>query len=179
MKESETVDPSLKFSPVEWPYRTTLLHRGNRRYELFECGEEWSLCRRIPIRNEERVGTLLSRTPLDPGEVGKPVPGSGDAKVLGDTDEVMVDVGGIPEAPEPRRQDRGPVQPLGPLPVEAHEHEEALEVNGVKLTEESSLKPEDSVQVSPHLKERCKSLGLGKAEEGGGHVALEDQRGVL
>ena len=44
------------------------------------------------------------------------------------------------EAPEPHRQDRGPVQPLGPLPVEAHEHEEALEVNGVKLTEESSLK---------------------------------------
>ena len=81
MKESETVDPSLKFSPEEWPYRTTLLHRGNRRYELFECGEEWSLRRRIPFGKEERVGTLLSRTPLDPGEVGKPVPGSGDVKV--------------------------------------------------------------------------------------------------
>ena len=55
----------------------------------------------------------------------RPVPGSGDAK---DTDEVMVDVGGIPKL---YRQDRGPVQPLGPLPGEVHEHEEALEVNGV------------------------------------------------
>ena len=83
----------------------------------------------------------------------KPVPGSGDAKVPRDTDEVMVGVGGVPEAPEPHRQDRGPVQPSGPLPVEAHEHEEASEVNGVKLTEESSLKD---------LRTACRYLHISK-----------------
>ena len=154
LKESETVDPSLKFNPEEWPYRTTLLRRGNRRYELFECGEEWNMRRRIPFGSEECVGTMLSRTPLDPEEVGKPVSGTGYVKVLDPvSNQALGELAGEPETPEPAPQERGDVRPLGPLPVEAHEHEEAVEVNGVKLTEESSLKD---------LRTACKYLRISK-----------------
>ena len=130
----ETIDASLKFSPEEWPYRTTLLHRGGRRYELFECGEEWGQRRKISFGQQERVATLLSRTPLDPDEVGKRVAGDLPVPQRSLRDEVMAEPADpLPEGPEPIPQARGEVRPLGQLPVEAHEHEEALEVNGVKI----------------------------------------------
>ncbi|CAE7625122.1 unnamed protein product [Symbiodinium necroappetens] len=74
MSSNMTVDPSSLYDPAVLPHRTTLVHKGGNRFEIFECGEFWELKPPMDIGCEPtKIVTLLTRGPLEPADLGKPV----------------------------------------------------------------------------------------------------------
>ena len=156
-----TLDASTRFDPQEWPHRTTLLHRGGRKYEFFECGEHWADHKEKDFETQEaQILTILSKNCVEPHEVGKVLrsePGLSARERPEDPQENPLRDSGPEErgaGPEEHPHDAGPVALLGPSPVEVvAADEEALVVNGERLTELSPLR---------ELRLACRFLGVSK-----------------
>ena len=66
-----TQDPSLQFPSARWPFRTTLLSKGGRMYEVFESGEFWEDRKLInTYAPKVKMITLLSQDPVEPESLG-------------------------------------------------------------------------------------------------------------
>ncbi|CAE7369187.1 unnamed protein product [Symbiodinium sp. CCMP2592] len=152
-----TVDPSLVFPSQQWPFRTTLLSQGDRRYEVFESGEYWEDRKTLSTeRPATKVVTILSAAPVEPRDIGKVIVNEQfrpeyivpeEAPAHDDGDAWMA------AAPE-RVPDSPPAQvdgqrgggaeeqgdPVGPEVHLAAGRQATLVVNDVELTEDSSLK---------------------------------------
>ena len=67
---STTVDPSARFNPDEWPHRSTLIWKGGREYEVFECGEYWEPNRTLDLDVPARkLLTILTKDPIEPSQL--------------------------------------------------------------------------------------------------------------
>ena len=68
------VDPSNAFPSKYWPFRTTLIKKQGREYEVFESGEYWKdrkiIYTYVP---SAKMITLLSLNPVNPRDLGKVV----------------------------------------------------------------------------------------------------------
>ena len=148
-----TADPSQSFPSQYWPFRTTLLSRGGRRYEVFESGEYWADRKFIStFEPKTKIVTFLSLEPVDPGSIGKVVVPNpfqlGDRAAPMEVEPEQVEGGG-PSGHE----EGGPslVEEQPPVPVQ---RQATLVINGVELTEESTLKLLRNackfLRVSPH-----------------------------
>ena len=148
-----TADPSQNFPSQCWPFRTTLLSRGGRRYEVFESGEYWADRKFITtFEPKTKIVTFLSLEPVDPETIGKVV--VPNPFQLNECD--------APMEVEPERADGvgdGGTEESGPRPVEEQRQvpvqiQATLVINGVELTEESTLKLLRNackfLRVSPH-----------------------------
>ena len=134
-----TADPSLQFPSQYWPFRTTLISRGERKYEVFESGEYWADRRFIETGEPKtKVVTLLSLEPVDPESLGKAVVPysfqlSEPAKPMEVEPETVdgTQPGGQEESRPLPSEEQRPIVVQGPA---------SLVVNGVEITEESTLK---------------------------------------
>ena len=150
-----TLDASDRFDPDEWPLRLTLLWRGSNHYEIFEGGEYWgpSSPGNSPKylefdSKEKKVLTFLLKDSIDFEVLGEildtrePPADPRPDPPAAERDEMEVDV---EDAERPM---------IGPAPVEVDaEDQEAIQVNGVVLSELSSLR---------ELRVACRFLGLSK-----------------
>ena len=165
-----TFDGSGRFNSADWPFRTTLLCRGDRKYEVFECCEVWEdrlefgfgACESkvLTILTKEAIepsdlGTVLQQDPVPRGERSFDEPQMQPLHFPGPGPEEAAEEAGGEAAGGPEGDDRGgAVAMLGPSPVEVlGEDEEALVVNGTRLTELSPLR---------ELRLGCRSLGISK-----------------
>ena len=162
-----TCNASLRFSPRDWPHRSTLLWREGKKYEIFECGELWSGDIQMEFEEgSQKVITVLSKSTLRPEDLGTPVSGDlppraelhaesgvGELRDAGDGDAVggeSMDVDQGDGSVQPRPE--GPM--LGPHAVEVEGPEqEAIVVNDVRLTETSTLR---------ELRAGCRWMGISK-----------------
>ena len=100
-RSSSTVDPSMLYDPTVLPYRSTLVHKGECLFEVFECGNFWETKPMLDIGCEPaKIVTFLHKHPVLPGDLGKIV-------------EERVDV--VPRFPEAAPAE--PPQPAGAEPV--------------------------------------------------------------
>ena len=148
-----TADPSQNFPSQYWPFRTTLLSRGGRRYEVFESGEYWADRKFIStFEPKTKIVTLLSLEPVDPETIGKVVV----------PNPFQMNERDAPMEVEPERANGvgdGGVEEAGQRPVEEQrqvpdQRQATLVINGVELTEESTLRLLRNackfLRVSPH-----------------------------
>ena len=60
------------YDPAVLPYRTTLLHKGDSRFEIFECGDFWE---GQPVKDTgsepTKIVTMLHKNPVVPRDLGK------------------------------------------------------------------------------------------------------------
>ncbi|CAE7220909.1 unnamed protein product [Symbiodinium sp. CCMP2592] len=161
-----TFDGSGRFSCSDWPFRTTLLCRGDRKNEVFECCEVWEDRLEFGFGAcESKVLTILTKEAIEPNDLGKalqqdPAP-RGERSFDEPPNEPLQAPGLEPDEPadgaagDPERDGRGgEVAMLGPSPVEVlGDDEEALVVNGTRLTEISPLR---------ELRLGCRFLGISK-----------------
>ncbi|CAE7521131.1 unnamed protein product [Symbiodinium natans] len=144
-----TVDPTLVFPSQQWPFRTTLISEGDRRYEVFESGEYWEDRKILNThRPKTKIVTILSAQPVEPRSIGKVIedqniqvaphqPAAAPTSDLSsrDTDENPAQVDG--------QRGGGPEVLGAQVAPEVHlaaGGQATLVINGVELTEESSLR---------------------------------------
>ena len=156
-----TLDASERFDPEEWPLRWTFLWRGGSDYEVFEGGEFWGpdeLGGNPKVlkfeEKEKKVLTVLTKEFLDFSVFGKVVEGEPPAPrfprnaipPVSKEDQNSLKLG--------EEQVEVNVPMIGPVAMEIHgQSEEAVQVNGVPLTELSSLKDPRTA---------CRFLGVSK-----------------
>ena len=177
---SGALDASISgFTPEEWPLRITLLWRGGSRYELFEDCEPWGPL--IPggpcvysefDKKEKKVLTILVKEAIEIESLGSVVEGEVRPRVAHEPELSEPTSAEQPQVPreqpgadgegdvpiadaQPDVEQEGGVVPLiGPAPVEIQgDEDEAVQVDGKVLTENSSLK---------ELREGCKFLNISK-----------------
>ena len=173
-----TVDPTPVFPSQQWPFRTTLISRGDRRYEVFESGEFWEDGKVVATGEPKaKIVTILSGEPLSPGDVGKVIYGDQfrpeyilpeEARGSDDVFFEQADPEPAPEAsasevPAQVAAPSGEVRDGGDGPEErgqavapdvAVNGQATLTVNGVELSVESSLRV---------LRSACQFLKLSKS----------------
>ncbi|CAE7029864.1 unnamed protein product [Symbiodinium sp. CCMP2592] len=105
-----TADPSQLYDPEILPLRTTLVHKGENRFEIFECGENWELKPVVDIGCQPtRIVTLLTQNALAATDLGK---------VVADPQSPLVPrlpAASQEEAAEPGEADDGVQQPGAPV----------------------------------------------------------------
>ena len=68
------MDPSNAFPSKYWPFRTTLIKKQGREYEVFQSGEYWEDHKIIyTYVSSTKTITLLSLNPVNPRDLGKVV----------------------------------------------------------------------------------------------------------
>ena len=138
MHSNTTVDPSLLYDPAVLPYRTTLLHKGDSRFEIFECGDFWE---GQPVKDTgsepTKIVTMLHKNPVVPRDLGKLVeerigvlPRFPDGAPLEVPDAEMV----APEAPPQGA-------PVGPEMQEVPLEGDVLKIGEKEVRPTSSLRP--------------------------------------
>ena len=161
MSSDCTVNPGRSYPSHIWPFRSTLVHKGERKYEVFESGEIWEGREVLQTYGPKvKMITLLSQNPVDPETLGAVQSELARPQVRGQAREA--------EAPEEAREERcerpmevevGASQALGLAesgppdgPEERAEHpaeadvlpretgEEKLVINGIEVFETSSLR---------------------------------------
>ena len=162
-----TVDPSNAFPSKYWPFRATLIKKHGREYEVFESGEYWEdhkiIYTYVP---STKMITLLSLNPVNPRDLGKvvkddslkfdadPSTSSSDPKPSSASSQSPMDVEPAQVAIRDdgdgnRGAECGEVKGQGRAVPE--QSMSVLEVNGVQLTEESSLRKAcKHLRISPH-----------------------------
>ncbi|CAE7784015.1 unnamed protein product [Symbiodinium sp. CCMP2592] len=134
-----TVDPSLVFPSQQWPFRTTLLSQGDRRYEVFESGEYWE-DRKALSRTD--IGKVIVNEQFRPEYIvpeEAPAHDDGDAWMAAAPERVP----DSPPAQVDGQRGGGAEEQGDPVDPEVHlaaGRQATLVVNDVELTEDSSLK---------------------------------------
>ncbi|CAE7696343.1 unnamed protein product [Symbiodinium sp. CCMP2592] len=134
-----TADPSQLYDPEILPLRTTLVHKGENKFEIFECGENWELKPVVDIGCQPtRIVTLLTRNALAATDLGK---------VVVDPQSPLVPrlpAASQEGAAEPEEADDGVQQPgapvAGPEMQEVPLEGEVVKVGDKEFRETSSLR---------------------------------------
>ncbi|CAE7401885.1 unnamed protein product [Symbiodinium natans] len=149
-----TEDPTLKYGwDDKYQFRTTLIQKQGREFEVFESGEYWDGREKKEIADFGKYTTLtlLTQHPVDPDYFGKVISNvvPSHVQALLDKDEREAREREQREAQEANDTEKGPVAPAPEVIVE--DGREVVTLAGVEVEETSSLNT---------LRAACKFLGV-------------------